>query len=91
MLLHSGLIANVKLHFFLFFFQFKARDVLDKYDEEIHGKKKDKFELGRMNFNVCLYCHLKYLYGSYLTACIPLKIYIVIYLHEGWSLLRYGN
>ena len=30
----------------LFVLQFKAKDVLSKYDEEIDGIKKEKFELG---------------------------------------------
>ena len=27
-------------------FQLKAKDILDKYDEEIHGEKKEFFVLG---------------------------------------------
>lgn len=28
------------------YWQFKEKNVLDKYDEEIDGKKREKFELG---------------------------------------------
>lgn len=33
-------------HFLKFFFKFKAKEVLEKYDEEIEGVKKKSFELG---------------------------------------------
>ena len=31
-------------------FQLKAKDILDKYDEEIHGEKKESFVLGESVF-----------------------------------------
>ena len=32
-------------------FQLKAKDILDKYDEEIHGEKKESFVLGNRGSN----------------------------------------
>ena len=38
-----------------FLFQMKPKDVLDKYDEEIHGEKKNYFTLGKKQFIDILY------------------------------------
>ena len=45
---HSKL-SNVPQTYWSSSFQLRPKEVLEKYDEEIQGKKKEKFELGKFN------------------------------------------